>query len=246
MEDGSPLSRSVMAVIGLPHTIVVNRSGKRFGNEAFYREFNMKIDAIDGGDQTHVNFPCWAIIDSQAREKYPFGSVMPAQDFPEGMAHKADTLAEVAALAGIDASGLDVTVAAFNRNAEKGEDPEWKRGSHPWSTYMTGDRFHKPSPNLGPLVKPPFFAIELCRMGGSGIPSTGIVADQHCRAIGWDERPIPGLYVAGNSMARMETGAVMQSGISNARGMTHGWLAGLHAAGKPSELLVQEAKRMGI
>jgi 3-oxosteroid 1-dehydrogenase len=43
----------------------------------------------------------------------------------------------------------------------------------------------------------------------------------------------------------METGAVMQSGISNARGMTHGWLAGLHAAGQPSELLQQEIQRLG-
>ena len=29
----------------------------------------------------------------------------------------------------------------------------------------------------------------------------------------------------------METGAVMQSGVSNARGMTYGWLAALHATG---------------
>ena len=60
------LTRSVMAQIGLPHTIVVNRSGKRFGNEAFYREFFMKTDIIDGATQSHPNFPCWAILDSQA------------------------------------------------------------------------------------------------------------------------------------------------------------------------------------
>jgi 3-oxosteroid 1-dehydrogenase len=43
----------------------------------------------------------------------------------------------------------------------------------------------------------------------------------------------------------METGAVMQSGISNARGMTYGWLAALHAAGKPSQLLDQAIERLG-
>ena len=61
-----------------------------------------------------------------------------------------------------------------------------------------------------------------------------------------DDAPIDGLYVAGNSMARMETGAVMQSGMSNARGMTYGWLIGKHAAGQPSDLLASEARRMGI
>jgi 3-oxosteroid 1-dehydrogenase len=43
----------------------------------------------------------------------------------------------------------------------------------------------------------------------------------------------------------METGAVMQSGISNARGMTYGWLAALHASGEPSTLLEQEIERLG-
>ena len=41
-------------------------------------------------------------------------------------------------------------------------------------------------------------------------------------------------------MARMDTGATMQSGVSNARGMAHGYLAGKHAAGQPSELLQAE------
>ena len=47
-------------------------------------------------------------------------------------------------------------------------------------------------------------------------------------------------------MARMETGAVMQSGMSNARGMTMGWLAARHAAGDASTLLETEAQRMGL
>lgn len=246
MEDGSVLTRSVMAQIGLPHTIVVNRSGKRFGNEAFYREFFAKTDVIDGATQTHPNFPSWAILDSQARAKYPFGAVPPGQDFPEGMAVKADRIAGLAPAIGCDPAVLEETVARFNRHAENAEDPDWGRGKHPWSAYMSGDPLHKPHPNLGPLVKPPFYALQLTRMGGSAIPSTGVVADHHCRAIDWLGKPIPGLYVAGNSVARLETGAMMQSGVSNARGMTHGWLAGLHAAGQPSDLLAREAERMGL
>lgn len=245
-EDGKPLWNSALPVIGQPHTVVVNRAGRRFGNEAFYRSFYYKIDAIDGSDQTHPNFPCWAIIDSQVREKYPFGAIMPQAEWPEGMGAQADTLAGLARLIGVDAAGLEATVAGFNANAERGVDPDFGRGTHPWSAWMCGDRFHKPSPVLGPLVKPPFYAVELKRMGGSAIAATGILADEHGQALGWDDRAIAGLYVAGNSMARMETGAVMQSGISNARGMTYGWLIGKHAAGEPSDLLPREATRMGL
>lgn len=111
---------------------------------------------------------------------------------------------------------------------------------------MCGDPNQKPNPNLGTLAKGPFYAIELRRLGGSGIPAAGLLSDQHSRALDWHDAPIDGLYVAGNSAARMETGAVMQSGISNARGMTHGWLAARHALGDPSDLLQSEAARMGL
>lgn len=237
LQDGVPMWRNAMPFIGLPHSIVVNSAGKRFANEAFYRSIYFEIDRIDGQTQTHPNFPCWAIIDSQAREKYPFGSIMPGDDIPEEVAVKADTIEQVASLAGIDAAGLKQTIAAFNSYCERSEDPEFGRGSVPWGQYMSGDRFHKPNPNLGPLEKGPYYAVKLERLASSGIASSGIVADQHCRAVGWDNRPVAGLYVAGNSVARLDNGAVMQSGMSNARGMTHGYLAGRHAAGKPSDLL---------
>ncbi|MDE2404699.1 MAG: FAD-dependent oxidoreductase [Sphingomonadales bacterium] len=245
-EEGKPLWRSALPVIGQPHTIVVNRAGKRFGNEAFYRSFYYTIDQIDGGNQTHPNFPCWVVIDSQVLEKYPFASLTPGQDWPEGFGARADTLGELAWMIGVDAAGLEATVARFNEGAAKGVDPDFGRGSHPWSTWMCGDPFHKPNPNLGALEKAPFYAVELHRMGGTGIPSTGLMIDYQARVVDWNGAAIPGLYASGNSTARMETGAVMQSGISNARGMTYGWLAARHACGDPSDALLAEARRMGI
>jgi 3-oxosteroid 1-dehydrogenase len=237
LQEGVPLWRNTMAYMGLPHTIIVNRAGKRFANESFYRSMFFAIDAIDGGTQTHPNFPCWLVIDSQAREKYPLGSIMPGQDLPAGVGVKADSIEELARKIGVDASGLAQTIAAFNRYSEKGEDPEFKRGAYPWGVYMTGDRFNKPNPNLGSLAKAPFYAVELSRLASSGIAAAGLATDRHSRVIGWDDKPIDGLYAAGNSVARLDNGAVMQSGVSNARGMTHGYLAGRHAAGNPSDLL---------
>ena len=238
--------RPALAAIGLPHTIVVNRKGQRFGNEAFYRAIYYAVDAIDGGNQTHPNFPCWAIVDSQAREKYPFASLMPGQDWPEGLGPTANSVGELADKIGVDAAGLEATIARFNIGAERGEDPEFGRGTHPHSAWMCGDPYHKPNPNLGPLTKPPFHAVELKRFGGSAIPATGLLTDHNSRVVGWDDKPIEGLYAAGNSVARMETGAMMQSGVSNARGMTHGWLAARHAVGKPSDLLQKEIERLGL
>ena len=237
MDDGSQMWRGGMTLVGLPHVIVVNGAGKRFGNEAFYRSLYFNVDAIDGGSQTHPNFPCWAIMDAQAREKYPIGSIMPGQEPPEEVAVKADTLAELAAKVGIDREGLAATVAAFNEACDRGEDPEFGRHTYPWSEWMCGDPNNKPHPNLGRLEKGPFYALPFKRLTGSAIASTGIVVDEHCRAVDWSGNTIPGLYMAGNSVARLDIGAVMQSGMSNARGMTHGYLSARHAAGNPSDLL---------
>ncbi len=242
-DNGAPLWRGSLPFLGLPHTIVVNRAGKRFANESFYRSVYYGVDAIEGATQTYANYPCWAVFDSQCRRKYPFGGAMPGEDLPEGLGEKANTLAELAAKIGVNAEGLERTVETFNRFAETGVDSDFQRGTHPWGAAMTGDLNHKPNPNLGKLCEGPYYAVELFKMGGGGIGGAGLVADLQCQVIGWDEKVIEGLYVAGNSMVRLDTGAVMQSGISNARGMTHGYLAARHAAGQPSDLLERTLAR---
>ena len=244
--EGAPLWASALQSIGQPHIIVVNRAGKRFGDESFYRGFYYKIDEIDGKTQTHPNFPCWMILDSQAKTKYPVLGVLPDQDWPEELGPSADTIAELARKTGIDEDQLEQTVARFNAFCAKGHDDDFGRGERVWSHWMCGDPYQQPNPNLGEVSQGPFYAVELKRLGGSAIPSAGLLSDQHCRALDWHNAPIPGLYVAGNSAARMETGAVMQSGLSNARGMTHGWLAARHAAGDASKRLETEIQRMGI
>ncbi len=245
LQDGVPLWRNAMAFAGLPHSMIVNRAGKRFANEAFYRSLYMALDIIDGNTQTHPNFPAWLIIDGQARAKYPLASIMPGQDLPKGVGIKAGSIAELAALTGIDAAGLEATVAQFNIYCANNDDPEFHRGKSPWGAYMSGDRLNKPSPNFGPITQAPYYAVELSRLASSGIASAGIVADRHQRAMDWRGKPIDGLYIAGNSVARQDTGALMQSGMSNARGLTHGYLAGRHAAGQASDLLDREIERLG-
>jgi 3-oxosteroid 1-dehydrogenase len=232
-----PLWRNALTEMGLPHAMVVNRNGRRFGDESFYRSLAFAVDYLDGATQTYPNFPCWIIQDSQSRAKYPFGSLMPGQALPSELAVQADSLEELAQRAGIDGRAFLDEVGKFNAYCAAGADPDFHRGERPWSRTMCGDATNKPNPNLGPIVEPPFYAVKLGRVSGGGISAAGLVADLHARVLDYDDEPIAGLYVAGNSMARLDMGAGMQSGLSNARGMVYGYLAGRHAAGHPSELV---------
>ena len=239
------MAQAPSSFLGLPHTIVVNRAGRRFSNEAFYRAFYFVLEVIDGGPRRIRTFLAGRSSTAR-RERSTHLARSCRAELPAELGVKAASIGELAEKIGVDAGGLAATIAAFNGYCERGEDPEFNRGTFPWGALMCGDPLYKPNANLGTVTKGPFYAVELHRMAGGAIAAAGIVADQHCRALGWDNKPIEGLYVAGNSVARMETGAVMQSGITNARGMTHGYLAGAHAAGKPSDLLQKEIERLGI
>ena len=236
-EDGVPLWRGALPFMGLPHSLVVNREGKRFSNEAFYRSVYFGLEEVNAMTQQYKNYPCWLITDHQSRQKYPLGSVMPGEALPEGLGVTADSLEELAELTGIDAAGLAETITRYNGYCESGVDPDYQRGTFPWGQLMAGDPAQKPNANMGTLSEGPFYAVQLHRMAGGGITSAGVLTDEHCRALNWQGKAIGGLYMAGNSAVRVDNGALMQSGITNARGITHGYLAGRHAAGKPSQLL---------
>lgn len=231
--DGQPLWRASLMEAGLPHTMVVNRAGRRFGDEAFYRSLGHGTNAINAEDQTQPNFPCWLILDSQYQRKYPLGSLLPGQDYPAELATRADSIQQLAAKIGVDPAGLADQAAKFNEYARQGVDGDFHRGERLWSQFLCGDRANQPNPCLGTLDEPPFYAIPQQRIG-TGMVAAGIVADIHGRVVDWEDRPIDGLYVAGNAMARMDNGAGYQSGMMNGRGMVFGYLAARHAAGDPS------------
>jgi len=65
---------------------------------------------------------------------------------------------------------------------------------------------------------------------GVGINSHGLRTDRHAQVLHVRGRPISGLYAVGNSAALLDLGGGYQSGTSNARAITWGWLAGRHAA----------------
>ena len=231
--EGDDLWRQASEAIGAPHALVVNRSGRRFGDESFPLSMNNALRVFNGATQTYPNYPCWLIVDSQFTEKYPIGPIEPGQRYPAGFAIHADTLHELAVATGIDSLGLKDQVAQFNGYAQDGRDAEFNRGGKAYSRMVSGDR-NVSNPNLGTLEKAPYYAIRLTIVY-TGIASVGLVADTHGRVMNYDDEPIAGLYVAGNSMAWLDTGAGYQAGMAIGRGLIYGHLAARDAADRAPE-----------
>jgi succinate dehydrogenase/fumarate reductase flavoprotein subunit len=144
---------------------------------------------------------------------------------------RGQTLSELAAKAGIDPVALEATVTRFNEGAERGEDPEFKRGSTAFNRFL-GDPDHKPNPNVGPIRKGPYYAVKLI-MGDLG-SFNGLRTDASCRVLGGGGAAIPGLYAVGNDAASVMGGAYPGAGITLGPILTFGYIAGRHLAGLDS------------
>jgi|SoiMethySBSTD1v2_1073268.scaffolds.fasta_scaffold01557_9 3-oxosteroid 1-dehydrogenase len=229
-QAGAPLWRASWEG-GFPHAIWVNRAGLRFGDESFYRDYLPKARSWSGVTQSLPNFPPFLVFDQNFRDKYGLGAFLPSMEFPDGLVARASSLRGLAEQLGIDPDGLESTVARFNGFVEEGVDRDFGRGSYPWAVMMTGDRRMK-NPNLGALVKPPFYGLRL-HVTSVGVNAAGLKTNQQAQVMHVRGAPIAGLYAAGNCAAPLEIGAGYQSGLANLRGMVAGYLAGRHASARP-------------
>lgn len=222
---------------GVPHCIAVNRAGNRFANDGFYPDVATKVGRFDGQEQGQPNWPAWIVFDQNMVDKYGLMPSWPGQPLSEGMAITADSITALAEQVGIDAPGLERTIARFNGFCETGIDEDFARGTIPWGRIMTGD----PSllnPNMAPLVKAPFHAVKIERVT-MGVPTAGLPIDTDGRVLDARDQAIQGLYAAGNSAAWLDIGGGYNSGISNTRGMLYGYLAVLHMTGQHAPVGVQ-------
>lgn len=224
--EGLPLNRFVATERTAPHCILVNRSGRRFVDEAAnYNDMMKAFFDFDPVAYRLRNLPCWSVMDDQYRRRYSIASARPGRPDPEWLIN-AQSLQELAKRIGVDPRGLETTVERFNEFARAGRDPEFGRGD---SYY---DRFHgdpeAPHPNLGTIEVAPFYALEVhpgC-VGTKGGP----VTDARARVLDTRREVIPGLFAAGNVAASPAGPAYFGGGCSIAMALTWGYLAGATAA----------------
>jgi succinate dehydrogenase/fumarate reductase flavoprotein subunit len=213
-----------------PGVIAVTRDGARFANEGnSYHDFVQEmIKAAKPGEEVTA----FLICDHPTLRKYGLGCVPP---FPMSMGHylktgylkRGDTLAALAAQAGINAKGLEDTVTQFNAPAVEGRDPAFGKGSRAYNRYQ-GDALHGPNPCVAPVERGPFYAIKMV-IGDLGTYA-GIKTDEFARATDADGRAIKGLYAVGNDMASIMGGNYPGAGITLGPALTFGFIAGRHIA----------------
>ncbi len=225
--DKRQLHRGDFATRSLPHSIIVNRRGARFVNEAHnYNDLMKAFFAFDPVAYERTNLPAWIVIDQQYLDRYALLTYVPGMPVPEWLV-SAPTLDELAQKIGIDARGLAATVARFNRFAVEGADPDFRRGESIYDHFY-GDPEHKPSPNLGTIEKAPFYAIQV-HAGAIGTKG-GARTDGDARVLTPGGAPIAGLYAAGNVAAGVTGAGYPGAGATIGAAMTFGYLAGRHAA----------------
>jgi 3-oxosteroid 1-dehydrogenase len=114
-----------------PHTLLVNRHGRRFADETFSEGIVPQLRLFDPACHEHPNLPAYLIFDAQYLERFLFANRPIGSAVPQTVA-RADTLSELGAMLRIDVGGLQQTVGRFNRFAASGVDQDFHRGEHQW------------------------------------------------------------------------------------------------------------------
>jgi 3-oxosteroid 1-dehydrogenase len=235
LADGRTLA--LIAGKSYPGSIMVNKQGKRFTNEAQPYEDLVK-DQYASESRGEGAIPCYLVFDATYRSKYSAGHIKPAKieadskipqvNFDSGLLTKAPTLMELAQKIGIDAATLQQTVKRFNENATLGVDPDFGRGATEHDRYYA-DRSVSPNPSLGPLQRGPFYALR-CDPGDLDTKG-GLQCDEHGRVINTRGDVIPGLYGAGNTSAAVMGDTYPGAGATIGSAMTFAYIAAQHAFG---------------
>lgn len=218
-----------------PGSIMVNRLGKRFANEAQPYEDLVK-EQYNSDARGEQAIPCYLVFDATYRSKYAVGHIkpgkvehdskLPPENFDSGLLTKADTLEELAAKLEIDGDALVQTVENFNLHARKGEDPEFGRGVTEHDRYYA-DKTVGPNPSLGPLETAPYYAMR-CEPGDLDTKG-GLLCDEYARVLHTGGAVIEGLYAAGNASAAAMGDTYPGAGATIGSAMTFAYIAARHA-----------------
>lgn len=224
-----------------PGLIAVNAAGRRFVNEAVsYHDF---VEAMYRSHETANTLPAWLICETAFVTKYGLGAIHPetrdlSQHVAAGYVTVADSLQALAAKIGVDAAGLQDSVARHNGFALGGTDEDFGKGDLELNRF-NGDPAQTPNPCLAPIENGPFAAMAVwpAEIGCS----VGLATNPDGQVLRAGGAPIPGLYACGNDMGSVMAGAYPGPGTTLGPAVVFGWRAAMHAAGR-AELGGQGAK----
>ena len=133
----------------------------------------------------------------------------------EAVTIKADTIDDLISQMGLPADVAKAEIERYNELCHAGLDED----------------FGKMSKRMFPVENPPFYA---CKFASAGmlVLCGGIDCDLDMHALDTEDKVIPGLYVAGNTMGRrfLVEYPVVVAGVSLGTAMSFGRLAGKNAA----------------
>ncbi|MCD9029144.1 FAD-dependent oxidoreductase [Luteimonas sp. BDR2-5] len=128
---------------------------------------------------------------------------------------------------------LGQTVERFNVFADNGVDLDFHRGELPiqQAFHVPGSNNDKPNKHMYPFAaNGPYYCIIL----GPGTLDTkgGPVTNVHAQVLDVHDKPIPGLYAAGNCASSPSGQSYWGAGGTLGLALTYGYIAGAHAAGQ--------------
>lgn len=196
--------------------MMVNRHGRRFVDETIeYSVLAAVLDEQPGHD-------CFAIFDEASRQASKTTRYRPAPNWTADriLDHvdaetliSAPTLDELAVKIGVPAQRLVRTAERYTSMAEVESDRD----------------YFKPAGMLRPISQGPFYAAHI-RAAIICWTGTGLRIDTEARLLGADDRPIPGLYAAGETTGGMFGQCYAAGGASIANAAVFGRIAGRNAA----------------
>lgn len=217
-DDGTPAAQFGTPARGKPASLIVNRLGHRFGNEALpYNDFPKLFGAADPSAPGYANDgAAWLVFDRKARDESAIFSVQPGDPAPDWL-HPSASIGELAERIGLDPSALTASVERFNADAASGADSAFGRT------------------DIQPIEDAPFhaLAVEPGTLGTNG--GARITADGQVRRSGGGL--IDGLYAVGNTSAAAFGFLYPSGGGPIGLSCTFGYRAGRHVGSVPTRTI---------
>ncbi|MSV75601.1 MAG: FAD-binding protein, partial [Actinobacteria bacterium] len=253
VRDPQSVTTNIFALRG-DSMIMVNKYGQRTVNEKLpYHELGRSMLRWDASKAEHPDLRMYMIFDKSARVHFSDGTsgnpIKPPNEHDPNLV-EGETLDELAAairrriedlgpvaMAGLNIAddfetGIKQTIEEFNKHAATGTDPNFHRGESAIELFRNGPARpgNEKNPALFPFDKTgPYYALILAP--GTLDTKGGPAIDSEARVLrAADNKPIPGLFAAGNCAGFPSGQAYWAGGATIGLAVTFGYLAALNVS----------------